>query len=84
MDIGIELVEFFDIDIENVAQIRAHGVVEFDGDIAAVITAFGHYKIGRRFCFAAGEQRKSHCREQHENKKFFHGFIPFVMSFISL
>ena len=72
MDVGIKLVEFFDIDIENVAQVGTHGVVEFDGDFASVIAALGNYEVGRGFCFSAGAERKRHGGKQDENKQLFH------------
>ena len=42
MDVRIELVELDDILVEDRAEVRAHRVVELDGDIASVITGGGN------------------------------------------
>ena len=45
MNVGIELVELFDVVGHHVGILGAHGVVELDGHFATVITAFRYFKV---------------------------------------
>ena len=53
VDVGIELVELLDVEIEDIREVRAHRVVEGDGDFASVVAAFRNVKVGNCLLVAA-------------------------------
>ncbi len=69
VDVGIQFVEFSDIGVQHGGQVGAHGVVEGDGNIAAVIGGSG---------FSAGEaaHAQQHGQKQEQGDDLFHLDFP--------
>ena len=70
LDVGIERVELGDVSIENGGEIGAHGVVEGDGNFAAVVGRSGFFSH-RYACNA-----QHHGQNQEHGDEFLHCRSP--------
>ena len=85
-DVGVDLVELFDVCVEYVGEVATHGVVERDGDFASVVTTLRHFEIGLS-CIGS-TVTAAHCDNAYEHdadkkhrQKLFHNFCSFFLLF---
>ena len=83
VNVGVDLVEFNNVTLENVTKILTHCVVELDGYLASVITVLGHNKIRDGGLLSASS--KSECvetesqKENYRDDDFFHWICSFLL-----